>query len=258
MVISAPDTRAGHERINDQRLPPLQAFWQEMMTQYGSEEAYNREIKASFSRHDGIEILIVVDKLLTGFDEPRNTVLYIDKPLKEHGLLQAIARVNRLFEGKEYGYIVDYRGVLGNLNEAINTYEALANFDQQDVAGTIVDVSTILQSLPQQRANLWAVFRPVANKKDTEQLERFLEPEDRREAFYDALSAYAKVLQVALSTVQFYDHVNPTQLTTYKKADSNGFYALKRNGTQMTQIDMIYLIKNFYRRDHNITLVLKN
>lgn len=228
VVISAPDSRAGHENIHERSLSRLHAFWQEMMTQYGSEEAYNREIKASFSRPDGIEILIVVDKLLTGFDEPRNTVLYIDKPLKEHGLLQAIARVNRLFEGKEYGYIVDYRGVLGNLNEAINTYEALADFEPQDVAGTIVDVSTILHRLPQEHTNLWAIFRSVANQKDPEQLERFLEPEDRRETFYDALSAYAKVLQVALSSVQFYDHVRPAQLATYK-SDLTFFHQLRRS-----------------------------
>jgi type I restriction enzyme R subunit len=58
--------------------------------------------------------MVVVDKLLTGFDEPCNAVLYVDKPLKEHTLLQAIARVNRLAEGKDYGYIIDYRGCWAN------------------------------------------------------------------------------------------------------------------------------------------------
>jgi type I restriction enzyme R subunit len=81
-----------------------------MMGRFGTEENYIRKLKASFARADGVEMLIVVDKLLTGFDEPRNTVLYIDKPLKEHSLLQAIARVNRLYEQKEFGYIIDYRG----------------------------------------------------------------------------------------------------------------------------------------------------
>jgi type I restriction enzyme R subunit len=231
VVISAPDSREGHETVDEANLPKLQAFWRQMMAQYGSEQAYNREIKASFSRCDGIEILIVVDKLLTGFDEPRNTVLYIDKPLKEHGLLQAIARVNRLFEGKDHGYIVDYRGVLGRLNEALNTYDALADFDSQDVAGTIVDVTQILNRLPQRHANLWAVFRPVANKKDTEQLERFLEPEDRRQEFYEALSAYAKALQVALSTVQFYDQVSEARISSYKD-DLTFFHHLRESVKQ--------------------------
>ena len=91
----------------------------------------------------------MVDKLLVGFDEPRNTVLYIDKPLKDHAILQAIARVNRLFDGKEFGYVVDYRGILGELNEAIQTYDALADFDTEDVAGTITDVAAEVEKLPQ-------------------------------------------------------------------------------------------------------------
>ncbi|MFQ5419981.1 MAG: hypothetical protein ACE5EY_06425, partial [Anaerolineae bacterium] len=94
------------------------------------------------------ENMIVVDKLLTGFDEPRNRVLYIDKPLQEHGLLQAIARVNRLLEGKEHGLIVDYRGVLGELNQAMETYNALEGYDPEDVAGTVSDVSAEIEKLP--------------------------------------------------------------------------------------------------------------
>jgi len=93
VVISSPDTREGNDSVDDENLPKVQAFWKRMMAQYKSEEAYNREILAAFGREDEVELLIVVDKLLTGFDEPRNSVLYIDKPLKEHGLLQAIARV---------------------------------------------------------------------------------------------------------------------------------------------------------------------
>ncbi len=99
--------------------------------------------------------------LLTGFDEPRNTVLYIDKPLKEHSLLQAIARVNRLFEGKEFGYIIDYRGVLGELNAALNTYNALAAFDTDDVAGIITDTSKEVKKLSLYHAELWDVFKEV-------------------------------------------------------------------------------------------------
>jgi type I restriction enzyme R subunit len=126
-----------------------------MMARYGSEEEYNRQILASFARADGVELLVVVDKLLTGFDEPRNAVLYVDKPLQEHTLLQAIARVNRLAEGKDFGTIVDYRGMLGELNEAINLYDALAEYDAADVAGTISEWSS---STP--RWNAWARLRP--------------------------------------------------------------------------------------------------
>src|SRR5690606_29308007 len=76
LVISPPDTREGHDQVDALEEPAVQAFWRQMMQKYGSEEAYNREIIASFGREDGIETLVVVDKLLTGFDEPRNTVLY--------------------------------------------------------------------------------------------------------------------------------------------------------------------------------------
>ena len=119
----------------------MNTFWDEMMKRFGKEEEYLKQLIASFSREDGVEILIVVDKLLTGFDEPRNTVLYIDKPLKEHTILQAISRVNRIYPGKDFGYIVDYRGVLGELNEAMNTYEALGGFDPADVdlTGAVID-----------------------------------------------------------------------------------------------------------------------
>lgn len=86
LVISAPDTREGPEGVGGPE-PEVQTFWKQMLERYGSEEAYIREVIASFARPAGFEILIVVDKLLTGFDEPRNTALYIDKPGKASKLL---------------------------------------------------------------------------------------------------------------------------------------------------------------------------
>jgi type I restriction enzyme R subunit len=92
-----------------------------------------------------------VSKLLTGFDAPLNTVLYIDKALTGHNLLQAIARVNRVEEDKEYGYIVDYAGVLGELDAAMRTYSALAEFEagDLDVGHAIIDVQAQIAKLPQ-------------------------------------------------------------------------------------------------------------
>ena len=215
VVISAPDTREGHEDADGDNVPEVQQFWKRMMERFGTEEAYNREIIEDFARADGVELLIVVDKLLVGFDEPRNTVLYIDKPLKDHAILQAIARVNRLFEGKDFGYVIDYRGILGELNEAIQTYDALADFDSEDVAGTIADVAAEIEKLPQRHSDLWAVFQGV-NTSDTEAMERFLEPEDQRQVFYDALTAYARTLKVALSSVEFYETTPEARIQTYK------------------------------------------
>jgi type I restriction enzyme R subunit len=216
VIISPPDTREGHEEVDESQTPELQAFWKRMMARFGSEKAYNRELIGSFGRADGVEMLIVVDKLLVGFDEPRNTVLYIDKPLKEHSLLQAIARVNRLFEGKDFGYIIDYRGVLGELNQAMETYNALEGYDTEDVAGAITDIAAEIARLPQLHSDLWAVFKAVPNKKDVEALQRFLAAEDVRQAFYDALTAFARSLKVALSSVAFYESTPEHQVRTYK------------------------------------------
>ena len=226
VIISAPDTREGNEEDDQSKLPLVQDFWKRMMQLYGSEDKYLTEITASFGREDGIEILIVVDKLLVGFDVPRNTVLYIDKPLREHGLLQAIARVNQLYEGKDYGYIIDYRGVLGELNEALETYNALEDFDIEDVAGTVTDMSNVVEELPGLYDHVWAVFDPVTNKQDQEALERFLEPEDRRQQFYDALNDFARALKVALSMVEFYQTTPEARINLYKR-DLIFFHSLR-------------------------------
>ncbi len=222
IIISAPDTREGNEEVDNTKDPEIEAFWKRMLERFGTEDKYNDELIAQFGTEDGFEILIVVDKLLVGFDEPRNTVLYIDKSLKEHAVLQAIARVNRLFEGKDFGYIVDYYGVLGELNQAIHTYDALEGFDTEDVLGTVVDVREEVAKLPQRHAAVWDVFKTVTNKKDTEALERFLEPEDLRGKFYEALTAYAGTLQVALATVDFYTDFSEDRIKTYK--DDLGFF----------------------------------
>lgn len=228
LVISPPDTREGHEEVGGLDEPAVQAFWRQMMDRYGGEEAYNREVIRSFGQPDGVEIMVVVDKLLTGFDEPRNAVLYVDKPLKEHTLLQAIARVNRLAEGKDYGYIIDYRGVLGELNEAMNLYDALAEYDAADIEGTIADVAEEISKLPQLHSDLWAIFQTIANKQDTEAMERLLEPEDRRQHFYEALTDYARALRVALSTTQFYEDTPEKRINLYKH-DLKFFHQLRQS-----------------------------
>jgi len=225
IVISGPDTREGHEDTEGTNTPEVQQFWHRMMQRFGSEDAYNRELIEEFSRADGVDLLIVVDKLLVGFDEPRNTVLYIDKPLKDHAILQAIARVNRLYEGKEFGYVIDYRGILGDLNEAIQTYDALADFDSEDLAGTISDVTSEIEKLPQRHSDLWALFNGV-NTKDAEATERFLQPEDRRQTFYDALVIYARTLKVALASVAFYENTPEERIATYKR-DLKFFHNLR-------------------------------
>lgn len=228
VVMSAPDLRGEGEAVHEDE-SIVQSFWKEMMERFKTEEEYNKQLRASFAREDGdVELLIVIDKLLTGFDEPRNSVLYIDKSLRDHNILQAIARVNRLFPGKDYGYIVDYRGVLGELNEAMQTYEALAGFDPSDVdlSASVVDISRVIHDLPQHHGDVWGVFREVANKSDNEAMERHLAPEDRRDAFYAALRTFQKTLSAALSSERLYDLVPAVRIDTYRQ-DFKRFVSLR-------------------------------
>jgi len=228
VIMSQPDSRESGETIEEEDLPLVNRFWKEMMSRFGNEENYVKQIKASFGREDGVEILIVVNKLLTGFDEPRNTVLYIDRKLEGHNILQAISRVNRLYPGKDYGYIIDYRGVLGELNQALQTYDALADYDAEDILleGAVIDTHEEVARLPQVHSNLWEVFKEVGNKHDNEAMEQHLAAEDKRQEFYQALTEYQKVLMVALGTEHFYHDVDKKRIQTYKD-DLKSFRSLR-------------------------------
>jgi len=229
VMISPPDTREGNKSVDEDSLEDVQVFWKAMMAKYGSDEKYQTSIINAFKYSDEPEILIVVDKLLTGFDAPRNSVLYLDKRLKEHNILQAIARVNRLFEGKDYGLIIDYRGIFGELNEAIDTYAALENegFDAEDIEGTLTDISEEIKLLPQRHTNVWEVFKEVDNQKDLEAMQRHLEPEDRRQRFYEVLSLFAKTLQLALANAKFQDETPENKIARYKD-DLKSFLNLRQ------------------------------
>ncbi len=106
-------------------------------------EAFENEAKRKFIEEPAnMKLLIVVDKLLAGFDAPPCTYLYIDKHMQDHGLFQAICRVNRLDgDSKDFGYIVDYKQLFGKLTDAVNMYtsDAFAGYDAEDVKGLLKD-----------------------------------------------------------------------------------------------------------------------
>ncbi|MBN1547833.1 MAG: type I restriction endonuclease subunit R, partial [Syntrophaceae bacterium] len=168
VLISAPSVREGEDKEDAEPSKKEKTFWQEMMDRYGSEKKYNKQLINAFKHGESPEIIIVVDKLLTGFDAPRDTVLYLARKLKEHTLLQAIARVNRLHEGKEYGLILDYSGVIEELDEAIDFYSQLANYDRVDLAETVNYIADRASELPQLHSNLWELFEEVRGSKDPE------------------------------------------------------------------------------------------
>ncbi|AWP36505.1 DEAD/DEAH box helicase [Heyndrickxia coagulans] len=230
VVISPPDQREGHEVVDQESKDKVQRFWKRMMDRYGTPEKYEDAIKDEFVNGDELDLLIVVDKLLTGFDAPRATVLYVDKPMKEHTLLQAIARVNRLYEGKDYGLIIDYRGLLDKLDEAMQMYSGagLENFDPEDLKGAIYDVISIIGSLRQYYSDLWQIFAPIKNKNDREEYEVWLEDEERREEFYGVLSNFGRNLGIALESEKIYNTLPPEELQKYKK-DFKFFQDLRKS-----------------------------
>ncbi len=217
VIISPPDTREGHEDIYKKTNDKVQEFWDIMMKKYGTERQYNKSIINSFKNDDHPEVIIVVDKLLTGFDAPRNTVLYICRSLREHTLLQAIARVNRLFEGKDFGYIIDYYGILGDLDKALTTYSSLSEFDEEDLAGTMVNVKEEVEKLAERHSHLWDLFKTIENRRDEEAYELLLGEKDVRDDFYDRLSAFARTLKLALSTLEFARDTPEKKINQYKE-----------------------------------------
>jgi type I restriction enzyme R subunit len=187
-----------------------------MMERFGTEAEYNKQIINAFKKAEEPEIIIVVDKLLTGFDAPRNTVLYLDKRLRDHSLLQAIARVNRLQEGKEFGFVLDYYGVLQQLGDALQLYDSLAEFDENDIEDALTDISVEIAKLPQKHSELWDIFKAVRNRLDEEEFESLLKPDDIRESFYSKFSAYNRTLGIALSATSFYQNTPEDQIARYK------------------------------------------
>lgn len=141
-------------------------------------EDFEEAVKKKFVEQPGqMRLLIVVDKLLTGFDAPSATYLYIDKQMRDHGLFQAICRVNRLDgDDKEYGYIVDYKDLFKSLGTAIHDYTsgALDGYDKEDVAGLLADrLQTARERLEEAREAIKALCEPVEAPKDTAAYLRF-------------------------------------------------------------------------------------
>lgn len=238
VVISSPDMREGIDDIDESTDNKVIQFWNKMMKQYGDENKYEEAIKNKFC--DGeIDILIVCSKLLTGFDAPVCQVLYIDKELKEHGLLQAIARTNRIAEGKDYGLIVDYRGLIEKLDDAMEMYSGagLENFDSGDLKGVIVDVISAVGSLREAYSNLESVFRGISNKTDTEEYEVALADEKIREKFYGCLSAFGRTLSVVLNSEKAYSAVPREELEKYKH--SFVFYSKIRRSVKIRYFDAV-------------------
>lgn len=176
-------------------------------------EDFEDEVKKRFIDEPAqMKLLIVVDKLLTGFDAPSATFLYIDKSMRDHGLFQAICRVNRLDgEDKDYGYIIDYKDLFGSLENAYKdfTSKAFEDYDKSDVQGLLSDrLAKGKERLDDALETIKALCEPVAPPKGTQQniayfcgnpqlKEDLKDSEPKRVALYKAvislIRAYANI-----------------------------------------------------------------
>lgn len=176
-------------------------------------EAFEIEVKKKFVDEPAqMKLLIVVDKLLTGFDAPSATYLYIDKNMKDHGLFQAICRVNRLDgDDKDYGYVIDYKDLFKSLDKSIKDYTsgAFDNFEKEDVAGLLEDrLKKGKQRLDDALETIRALIEPVEPPKGQVQFQHYFvgnsensdelkDTEPRRVALYKSviavIRAYANI-----------------------------------------------------------------
>ena len=172
-------------------------------------DRFEQEVKKRFIESPGqMKLLIVVDKLLTGFDAPSATCLYIDKHMQDHGLFQAICRVNRLDgDDKEYGYIIDYKDLFRSLEQSIKDYtgEAFDGYDAEDVKGLLKDrLQQGRERLEETREAIKALTEHVEPPRDTSayikyfcgttsgDAEQLKENEPKRVAFYKSVAAFLR------------------------------------------------------------------
>lgn len=219
VVISPPDMREGEGSIDEDTNDIVKKFYINALSNYKNEEEYEETIKSKFINGD-IDILIVVDKLLTGFDAPKASTLYLDKQIKEHNLLQAIARVNRLCDGKDYGYIVDYRGLLGELDKALTMYQeaGLEEFNEEDIKSSVYYIDTEINNMFETYEKLKEIFKDIKNKNDLEEYEVLLEDEKIRKDFYDKLCKFGSILGIILPSDQAYYKVGKEKISELRKA----------------------------------------
>lgn len=183
-----------------------------------SERAYTQRAVRTFEKDTReIELIIVADKLLTGFDAPINTVLYLNKLIKGHTLLQAIARVNRVYQNKDYGRVVDYLGLLGKLTDALDKYDALAGFDPEDLQGALIPIQDEIQKLPSLLKTLNEYFPQNGPQYILENSLRIFTDEPKRALFYRQIDDYARCLWLCLSSTEFQKSTPQKEIDIYKE-----------------------------------------
>lgn len=225
-----------NETEDEDKLPEHKAFVERFMAeikrQYGSVERYEKFVIDDFRKNpEGIELLIVVDKLLTGFDAPRDTVLYLAKQLKDHNLLQAIARVNRVFNGDEgrqiktNGLIIDYSKNAKNLKDAL---ELFSNYNPDDIKGALLNTDEQIAVLDSLYQKLHSFFADIQDKENTDAyVQKLLSNELLKNDFYATVNSFIRTFSTCCSLYDFYDKFDTEHLNRYRR-DLKRFVEIKK------------------------------
>jgi len=243
VIVTRSDTREGTEDAYyqaNEEVEREEKYFSALEDKYGDHKQAEKNIINQFKKKKDPEILIVVAKLLTGFDAPNNTVLYLCRSLREHTLLQAIARVNRVHPGKEYGFIIDYYGNLENLNDALKTYSGLSEKEAEHAEEMLTDIMVELEKLPKAHSDVWDIFREFKDKHvEPAVYEEHLRLEDIRHKFYEKVSVFARLLKLALSSYEYVTATDEAKLNQYKK-DAKFFLKLRVDVKRRYNDDISY------------------
>lgn len=232
VVISETQAEDGADDLKPDHKQIVAKYLAEQKHLYGSLESREKRIVRDYKKNpDGCELLIVVDKLLTGFDAPRDTVLYLAKQLKDHNLLQAIARVNRVFDGdagkprKTAGLIVDYSKNAKNLKSAL---ELFSNFDPADIENALMDTDSQIKRLKECFESLRGPFVGIADKNDVNAyVDRLKADEKAREKFKEDVNACIRQFSLCRALHDFYDKVDLNTLREWQ-GDLKRFIEIKK------------------------------
>lgn len=223
VVISPENVKEGDELTSENKEKIRTFFKEEVEPLFGySYEEYEDWAKNCFIGGEDVDMLIVKDMLLTGFDAPVAAVLYVDKPMKEHSLLQAIARVNRVYPGKDFGLIVDYWGVFSKLNTAMDMYSdeksGMDGYDRADIENAILGAGDQKLKLEKAYMELWAIFEGKDfNRNSSEGWQSILADDDLRKVFYIRLSVFSRLLDLAMGSYALYNAIGYDQVQRYKQ-----------------------------------------
>ncbi len=232
VVISETQAEDGADDLKPDHKQIVANYLAEQKRLYGSLESREKQIVRDYKKNpDGCELLIVVDKLLTGFDAPRDTVLYLAKQLKDHNLLQAIARVNRVFDGdagkprKTAGLIVDYSKNAKNLKSAL---ELFSNFDPADIENALMDTDSQIKRLQECFDGLREPFAGIADKNDVNAyVDKLKSDEKAREKFKEDVNACIRQFSLCRALHDFYDKVDLDTLRGWQ-GDLKRFIEIKK------------------------------